>query len=232
MAAPQGGLSMVSPSSFDPTRVEATTENPEYTARMRWLSGMIAAISAGAGVAAVFMTENQAGTAALLAIGAYFAITTLLGRFPRLKLGENEIDPSEFRAIKKTVVATTTGLAETKDQLQEARAQADEKIEQIESEVSDLNERVARAFLSSMSEPMWQNLAKLGEGNFGHYVMSKGLDRELRYLRDIGYIDVQSVAQIPEEGDSLSDWVSVTKTGRDFIALRKEIARADARSNC
>ncbi|WP_067837833.1 hypothetical protein [Nocardia lijiangensis] len=86
-----------------------------------------------------------------------------------------------------------------------------------------MNERVARAFLTSMSEPMWRNLAKLGGGNFGHYVRNRGLERELRYLRDIGYIDVQSVTQIPEEGDNLSDWVRITKTGREFIALRKEI---------
>ncbi|MFF0531617.1 hypothetical protein ACFYT3_24925, partial [Nocardia amikacinitolerans] len=49
------------------------------------------------------------------------------------------------------------------------------------------------------------------------------LDRELRYLRDVGYIDVRSIAQIPAEGDDLSDWVDVTPTGRDFIALRNEI---------
>ncbi|MGV9818745.1 hypothetical protein [Nocardia xishanensis] len=219
---------MATPAPSGSAQVEATPENPESSVLMRGLSGSIAIVAACTGAVAVFTTENQVGTAALLAIGAYFAITTLIGRFPRLKLGENEIDPSEFWAIKKTVVATTTGLAETKDQLQEAKAETDEKIGQIESEVSDLNDRVARAFLSSMSEPMWHNLAKLGSGSFGHYVMGKALDRELRYLRDVGYIDVRSIAQIPAEGDDLSDWVDVTRTGRDFIALRNEIARADA----
>ncbi|SNY78706.1 hypothetical protein SAMN04244553_1367 [Nocardia amikacinitolerans] len=219
---------MATPSPSGSAEVEATAENLESSALMRWLSGTVAVFAACTGAVAVFTTENQVGTAALLAIGAYFAITTLIGRFPKLKLGENEIDPSEFRAFKTTIVATTTGLAETKDRLQEAKAETDEKIGQIESEVSDLNERVARAFLSSMSEPMWHNLAKLGSGRFGQYVMGKALDRELRYLRDVGYIDVRSVAQIPPEGDNLSDWVEVTPTGHDFIALRKEIARTDA----
>ena len=55
------------------------------------------------------------------------------------------------------------------------------------------------------------------------------LERELRYLRDIGYIDVHAVSQIPREGGNLnlSDWVTVTETGRNFIALRNEIEGTD-----
>lgn len=176
----------------------ARSEQAGFTPWTRWLSGTLGAVWLGTGVTAVFITENQVGTATLLAIGVYFAIAAILGFFPRLKFGESEIDPGEFSAVK-------------------------EKVGQVENEVSNLSERVAKAFLSSMSENMYRNLAKLCTGNFGHYVLSGPLERELRYLRDVGYIDVHAVAQMPKEGGNLSDWVTVTENGRNFITLRNEL---------
>ena len=124
---------ITTPSSSPPPEPTGTAQSDQagFTPWTRWLSGTLGAMSAGTGVTALFITENQVGTATLLAIGAYFAIAAVLGRFPRLKLGESEIDPREFRDVQK-------------------------KVGQVESEVSNLSERVAVAFLSSMSKNMYE----------------------------------------------------------------------------
>lgn len=109
------------------------------TMRMRLTSVAVAVASVGAGGVAVFETENEVGTGTLLAIGAYFVIAVILGRFPRLKLGENEIDPSEVRkatrkseaAIQKAgraqaqAAANSTELEKAKAEVEQARAEVE-----------------------------------------------------------------------------------------------------------
>jgi hypothetical protein len=72
---------------------------------------------------------------------------------------------------------------------------------------------------------MFENLKKIDSERFGHYKKTKGLERELYYLRDVGYIDVKSIKAIPSEGEDLSSYVKITKTGQDFVKLRKLIER-------
>lgn len=64
----------------------------------RWAAAMACLGGLGAGVIAVFKTDNEIGSTALLAVGLYFAIVAALGRFPKIKLGENEIDPNVLAA--------------------------------------------------------------------------------------------------------------------------------------
>jgi hypothetical protein len=78
----------------------------------------------------------------------------------------------------------------------------------------------------TMSRPMYKNLRKLESGRFGPYEMSEGLKRELYHLRDIGYIEVQSIREIENrypEGENLSIHVEITKAGREFVKLREKI---------
>lgn len=98
-----------------------------------------------------------------------------------------------------------------------------EAVESVKGQVETLNDRVARAFLLSMSEAMYGNLKKLASGNFGPFEKTGGLERELRHLRDIGYIDISSVNAIPVSGENLSDFVTVTPSGRSFVSLRGEL---------
>ncbi|MFD3459141.1 hypothetical protein ACFWVM_05480 [Nocardia fluminea] len=157
---------------------------------------------AGAGAVAVFVTENGVGSAALLAIGSYFIIATFIGRFPKLKVGDHEIDPSDWNRVKDTVKKT-------------------------EKEVETLSKRVERVFLASMDADMALNLRKLSNEDFGEYFMHAPLERQLRHLRDLGYIEVNcAISEIPNEGENLSQHVIATKTGRDFINLRDEARRA------
>jgi hypothetical protein len=77
-------------------------------------------------------------------------------------------------------------------------------------------------FLSTMSLAMYQNLRKIVHAPFGPYEMNAGLNRELDYLRTIGYVEIKSLRDIPRSGQDLSDFVRPTETGRQFVRLREE----------
>jgi hypothetical protein len=98
-----------------------------------------------------------------------------------------------------------------------------ERVNAVESRVDNLSDRVSRAFLVAMSQPMFRNLVMLETGHFGHYQMNGGLERELRHLRDVGYVEVESIRDIPHVGEDLSQYVRITREGRNFIALRREL---------
>jgi hypothetical protein len=100
------------------------------------------------------------------------------------------------------------------------------KVANVTKELGDLNARVSVLFLSTMSLPMYVNLKKLASGHFGSFQKTKGLQRELYHLRDIGYIDVRSITDIPAEAANLSDYVSITETGQRFVSLRMELERS------
>lgn len=101
----------------------------------------------------------------------------------------------------------------------------EDKVEDVRRELSDINEKASDLFLTTMSPKMYFNLRKLNSGNFGHYVKNQGLKRELYHLRDIGYIDVESISAIPYEGNNLSDLVKITFTGKQFVKLRESVEK-------
>jgi hypothetical protein len=96
------------------------------------------------------------------------------------------------------------------------------KIDTVEKEVTNVNENVSKLFLMTMAEPMFYNLQKIESENFGKYKISKGFERELYHLRDIGYVDIESIQSIPKEGEELSKYVHVTQAGKLFVHLREE----------
>jgi hypothetical protein len=84
----------------------------------------------------------------------------------------------------------------------------------LEIDLSSLNKRldetikeVDNIFLTSMGPDLYMNLKKIASRHFGNYHKKPdgGLDRELRHLRNIGYIEVRdnSISKIPENGDNL-----------------------------
>jgi len=99
----------------------------------------------------------------------------------------------------------------------------EEKVKDVEKEVSDLSERVAEVFLFGMPSTMYVNLKKLNSGEFGKYHMSPALERELYHLRDVGYIKIESIQGIPSEGRNLSDHVTETETGQRFVEIRDSV---------
>lgn len=99
------------------------------------------------------------------------------------------------------------------------------KLEKIEQRIAsaEKNINITKQFLMSMSEPMYFNLKKLADGQFGDYHMEpgSGLQRELYHLRDIGYIEVKSIRNIPVSGTKLGNHVTVTPIGKKFVELRE-----------
>lgn len=82
---------------------EEGVPEPPLTTANTVLAGALGLAGAGAGSAAVFRTENEVGSATLLAIGVYFLIAALLRRFPKLKFGDTEIDPTARQMARKAI---------------------------------------------------------------------------------------------------------------------------------
>jgi hypothetical protein len=107
-------------------------------------------------------------------------------------------------------------LEKTENDLTEAQA----KIKAYEDKIDNL-------FLLSMGSDLYTSLKKIASGQFGKYHKKPNgiLDRELRHLRVIGYIEVKDnvIGRIPERGENLSEYVWTTEAGRDFVALRESV---------
>lgn len=97
------------------------------------------------------------------------------------------------------------------------------KVDEVQDDVLALNNKVTQLFLHTMSPGMYGNLKKIASGHFGEYVKGRALDRELRFLRDYGFIEVGSISSIPEEGPNLSEYVAATETGKNFVELREHL---------
>jgi hypothetical protein len=74
-----------------------------------------------------------------------------------------------------------------------------DKVADMQRQVRDLNDKVAKLFLLTMASPMYANVRKLASGRFGEYEMHPGLKRDL------------------------SHHVVVSPTGLQFVQLRDEI---------
>jgi hypothetical protein len=100
------------------------------------------------------------------------------------------------------------------------------ELQYVHERLDDVLQKVAKLFISTMSGPMYENLRKLTQPEgFGKYEWNGGLERELYHLRDIGYIEVPSIQALSsKEGANLSDFVKVTKTGREFVELREAMS--------
>lgn len=68
----------------------------------RVVAAVVAIAAAVAGTVAVFRTDNGVGSAALLLVAVFLAITAVDGQFPRLKIGDNEVMSNLTRAYRET----------------------------------------------------------------------------------------------------------------------------------
>ncbi|MEJ2888340.1 hypothetical protein [Actinomycetospora aeridis] len=97
------------------------------------------------------------------------------------------------------------------------------QLKEVTSELERTNDRLDSLFAISMSPWQCENLEKLASGHFGDYVMSGGLDNDLRHLRSHGYVHVEGIRAIPQRGENLSEFVEITEAGRRFVALRASV---------
>ena len=76
-----------------------------------------------------------------------------------------------------------------------------------------------------MGPHLYENLKKFATDHFGPFEFGEwsGLERELYFLRLIGYIQVDSIRKIKKigSGDNLSKFVQITPTGKNFVELRE-----------
>jgi hypothetical protein len=97
-----------------------------------------------------------------------------------------------------------------------------------EKRIVDAENKINRLFAYTMSESMFSNLRKLASGNFGPFINNGGLRRELRHLRDIGYIkSLRHIGDIPKEGANLSEFIKITDVGSQFVEFRNSLESAD-----
>lgn len=99
-----------------------------------------------------------------------------------------------------------------------------QEVKTVKDQLALTNDKISRLFITTMGLDMYNNLKKLHSANFGQFQKSKGLVRELYYLRDIGYIEVSSITDLPNAGDQLSKYVVTTPLGSEFVQLREQIS--------
>ena len=99
----------------------------------------------------------------------------------------------------------------------------EQKVDEVGGKVDVANNRINELFLDTLSDEAYLHLRKLAEPEgYGKYEMSPGLYRELPHLVNVGYIEVPSFDDIPREDENLSDYVTITDAGREFVKLREE----------
>lgn len=154
-----------------------------------------------AGVFAVLLiiSASDKGTIALCSFGsALLAVFwPLVAKVESLKIGPTGVELSK--------------------KVEEANAKAEVADSKADAALATLT----RFVFNSMPQPTFENLRKIATG-FGAFGMSEGFRQQLRYLRDSGYIRTNDVtiADIPQAGNQLSDFVYATSLGKEFIAQR------------
>jgi hypothetical protein len=118
------------------------------------------------------------------------------------------------------------GVSETKagQQIREIQGRQ----QNTERRIGEAEKKIERLFADTMSASMFENLRKLATEHFGHFKNSGGLRRELRHLRDIGYVTVKGhVKDLPAEGSDLSAYITATPVGKQFVEFRTALEDAD-----
>ena len=115
-------------------------------------------------------------------------------------------------------------LSISKDGLVAKIDKVEKKAELVEQVAKSTERKIDQIFANTMSESMYSNLKKLATGSFGQFQNSGGLRRELQHLRDVGYIHMnRHIGELPIDGNNLSDYVTVTPVGKDFVDLREAL---------
>ena len=126
------------------------------------------------------------------------------------------LSPRVFDLLELSV--TSTGLtAKIRD--------VEQKVEEAKQQVEQTGRKIDQLVAQTMSSEMFENLRKIASGNFGKYTTeNSGLLRELRHLRDVGYIEVEgTLGNLPRDGENLSKHVRATPVGKEFVALRESL---------
>lgn len=102
-----------------------------------------------------------------------------------------------------------------------------QEIQTVRDRIEEIDERVTKLFLITMSPEMYFNLEKLADGTFKNFEKTAGFERELYHLRDIGYVKIESIRAIPREGPDITKYVTIKEAGREFVRLRRAMEKEE-----
>lgn len=186
------------------------------------------------------LLTTQSSTGLLLAI---VAITTLLIWSFKLediikarlnKRGEQQIEldsiSARLKITENNLIETYTKTEANEEKINDLNSRlkaAEDDLKEAQAKIEANQDQINNLLLLSMGSDLYTSLKKIASGQFGKYHKKPNgiLDRELRYLRVIGYIEVKDnvIGRIPERGENLSEYVWTTETGRDFVTLREAV---------
>jgi hypothetical protein len=98
-------------------------------------------------------------------------------------------------------------------------------LERLRHRLDETDRRTSDLVRLVLPRDEFQTLRKLAGRRFGPYAMGGGLERELRHLRQLGYVDVPSIGAIPRHGGELAEAVRITPAGERFVELREQLER-------
>lgn len=106
------------------------------------------------------------------------------------------------------------------------------ELEVLREKTSENERTINELIFLSMGDDAYKNLGKFADGDYGEYTKQhgEGLETELYHLRNLGYIDLirgkaNSIRDIPETGEQLSDYINITEKGKAYLALRKKYTK-------
>ncbi len=76
---------------------------------------------------------------------------------------------------------------------------------------------------------LYKNLRKNASDELGKYTLSEPFKRDLYFLRNSGFIEVNAISRIPPQGGNLSAHIRITSAGRQYIQTREVIERSIAK---
>ncbi len=104
------------------------------------------------------------------------------------------------------------------------------EMQELQKKIDKNKQKLYDLISLSMGEDAYENLKKLASRQFGDYTKEKymGLETELYYLRNLGYVELipnsaRPIHEIPESGGELSDYIRVTEAGFKYIELRNSV---------
>ena len=178
--------------------------NPEVTGVGRAACALVGMGGFTAGVFGTFNTDNEIGTSALLLIGGVSSLIALLGRVPRIKVGDNEIDPSVL------AVAYAAGADEVAVEVAEAALE-----EKTPSEIASVARRAADSSRPGVSIkrsiiklPDGRRLLAVAQDNPGHRGGGPKIDYFTPNGRYVGSRPVEGKSRMEWDEEFLSSWTS------------------------
>lgn len=141
-----------------PTAVDEEDLAADIPLVARWVAGGLAVVAGVVGAVAVFRTDNGVGSAALLLVAVFLTMTAVDGRFPRLRIGDNEVVSSLRRAVRQTKGTAEQAKHQADDatynstEVMEGLAAARDGLEDLEARTAAL-ERLAGARPTAGTSP-------------------------------------------------------------------------------